>query len=373
MQQLTLFLCGDVMTGRGVDQILPHPSRPDLYEPDLESALEYVELAERASGKIERPVDFGYVFGDALDELERRRPDARIVNLETAVTTHDRPWPGKSIHYRMHPRNAPCLTAAKLDCCVLANNHVLDWGRPGLEETLAVLRRAGLPTAGAGRNAAEAAAPAEIACAGAGRVLVFALATASAGVPRDWAAGPSHSGVSWCAEPSPREVDALAEQVRARKQAGDVAVLSIHWGDNFGWEVAAPHRAFAHQLIDQAGIDLVHGHSSHHARGIEVYREKLILYGCGDLLNDYEGIGGHEAWRPDLSLMYFPVLDATSGRLLRLELVPTRVRRMRIERARGRDATWLAGTLTREGAALGTRAELLPDDTLALRWSIMGR
>jgi poly-gamma-glutamate synthesis protein (capsule biosynthesis protein) len=150
-------------------------------------------------------------------------------------------------------------------------------------------------------------------------------------------------------------------------------VLSIHWGDNFGWEVAAPHRAFAHQLIDRAGIDLVHGHSSHHARGIEVYREKLILYGCGDLLNDYEGIGGHEAWRPDLSLMYFPVLDATSGRLLRLELVPTRVRRMRIERARGRDATWLAGTLTREGAALGTRAELLPDDTLALRWSIMGR
>jgi hypothetical protein len=43
------------------------------------------------------------------------------------------------INYRMSPENAPCLTAAGLDCCVLANNHVLDWGPAGLIETLDVL------------------------------------------------------------------------------------------------------------------------------------------------------------------------------------------------------------------------------------------
>ena len=84
---VTLFLCGDVMTGRGIDQILPQPSAPHLHEPYVRSALEYVRLAERASGPIARPVDFAYVWGDALDEFERVRPDARVVNLETAVTT----------------------------------------------------------------------------------------------------------------------------------------------------------------------------------------------------------------------------------------------------------------------------------------------
>ncbi len=72
-----LFLCGDVMLGRGIDQILPHPADPRLYEPHVVSALTYVELAERVNGAIPRPVDFSYVWGDAIAELERLRPDAR--------------------------------------------------------------------------------------------------------------------------------------------------------------------------------------------------------------------------------------------------------------------------------------------------------
>jgi len=168
---VTLFLCGDVMTGRGIDQILPHPSKPQLYEPYMRSALGYVEIAERATGPIRRPVDFPYVWGDALAELDRVRPDARIINLETAVTAAEDAWPGKGIHYRMHPANVPCISAAKIDCCVLANNHVLDWGYRGLAETLDALRGAGMRTAGAGRDEAEAAAPAAIELPGKGRVL----------------------------------------------------------------------------------------------------------------------------------------------------------------------------------------------------------
>ena len=122
----TLFLYGDVMTGRGIDQILPHPSQPQLFEPYVRSALGYVELAEEKGGPLPRSVDFAYVWGDALRELDRLRPHARIVNLETAVTVAEDAWPGKGIHYRMHPGNVGCLSAAAIDCCVLANNHVLD-------------------------------------------------------------------------------------------------------------------------------------------------------------------------------------------------------------------------------------------------------
>jgi hypothetical protein len=86
---VTLFLGGDVMTGRGIDQISPHPSQPDFFEPYVRSAVEYAELAERTSGRIASPVAFDYVWGDALDGLDRVRPNARIVNLETAVMTSD--------------------------------------------------------------------------------------------------------------------------------------------------------------------------------------------------------------------------------------------------------------------------------------------
>ncbi|MCC6610515.1 MAG: CapA family protein [Burkholderiales bacterium] len=365
---VTLFLSGDVMAGRGIDQILPHPSVPHLFEPYVRSALGYVALAERSAGPIARPVEFAYVWGDALAELERVRPDARIVNLETAVTTSEDAWPGKGIHYRMHPGNVPCLSAAKIDCCTLANNHVLDWGRRGLAETLATLRAAGIRTAGAGRNADEAAAPASIALPGGGRVLVFAYGLESSGIGAAWAAGRDRAGVSFLPNFSMRTVDEIARSVRAAKSEGDIVVASIHWGGNWGYAIPRAERAFAHALVEGAAVDVVHGHSSHHPKGIEVHRDKLILYGCGDFLNDYEGIGGYESYRADLTLMYFPTLDAASGRLVRLGLTPMQIRRLRLNRAADADTRWLETMLSRECGTPGTRVEREAANSFVLHW-----
>ncbi len=92
---ITLFMCGDVMTGRGIDQVLAHPSDPTLHGPYLKSALGYVKLAETANGPIDYPVPFSYAWGDAIKELDRRAPDVRIVNLETSITTSNDFWEGK--------------------------------------------------------------------------------------------------------------------------------------------------------------------------------------------------------------------------------------------------------------------------------------
>lgn len=366
---VTLFFAGDVMTGRGIDQILPHPAKPHLFEPYMRSALGYVHIAERRAGPIKRPADYAYVWGDALEELERIRPVARIINLETAITEAEDPWPGKLIHYRMHPANARCLAVAKIDCCALANNHVLDWGYHGLTQTIDTLRGIGVRTAGAGRDEAEAAAPAVLELAAGGRVLVFAFGMEDAGVPRDWAATQYRAGVNFLSELSPQASEAIARQVNAVKRAGDIAVVSIHWGGNWGYSVAAEQRRFAHRLIETAGVDVVHGHSSHHPKGIEVYRDRPILYGCGDLLNDYEGIEGHESYRPDLALMYFPSFAAATGALERFRLTPTRIRRFRVNRALEEDARWLLETLNREGRPFGTRVKRQADETFALHWT----
>ncbi|MBS1188838.1 MAG: poly-gamma-glutamate biosynthesis protein [Rhodocyclaceae bacterium] len=361
----TLFLCGDVMTGRGIDQILAHPGRPELFEPYVHWAPDYVELAERESGKIAFPVDDAYIWGDALAVLDEFRPSARIINLETAVTASDEPWPGKSIHYRMHPANIGALAAARPDCCVLANNHVLDWGRRGLEETLETLAAAGLPWAGAGRNRAEAEAPACIPL-GDRRLLVFAYGVESSGVPPEWAATDERSGVTWLADLSPEALATILATVAAHRKTGDLVAASIHWGGNWRYAVTRQERHFAHQLVD-GGVDLVHGHSSHHPKGIEVYRDRLVIYGCGDFLNDYEGIGSYRSYRPDLALMYFPILDGASGRLLQLSLVPMRISRLSVNRAPEEGVAWLQGMLDREGLPFGTRVDR-SRDRLVLRW-----
>ena len=359
---VTLFLCGDVMTGRGIDQVLPHPSDPRIYESYAKTALDYVRLAESKNGSITKPVEYAYIWGAALGELERRAPDVRVINLETSVTKHDEPAP-KGINYRMSPENVPCITVAGIDCCVLANNHVLDWGRAGCLETLDTLHAARIKASGAGRDATQAASPAIIPTAQ-GRVLVFGFGSVTSGIPRAWAATAAKPGINVLRDLSDHAARHIAQQVRAARRDNDIVVASIHWGGNWGYQIPSEQRAFAHKLIDDASVDIVHGHSSHHAKGIEIYREKLILYGCGDFINDYEGISGHRSYRGDLALMYFPTIDTATRKLVRLELTPLQMKRFQLQRATRKDAAWLRNTLAREGRALGTTVTLTEDNNL---------
>jgi poly-gamma-glutamate synthesis protein (capsule biosynthesis protein) len=356
------------MIGRGVDQLLPDPCAPTLHESYVKNANDYVDLAMRASGQILRPASLGYPWGEMREELDAVGADARIVNLETALTRSDDPWPGKAVHYRSSPENARMLTAAAVDCCTLANNHVLDWGRAGLKETVTTLDGLGVRHSGAGSDLHGAEAPAVIDLDGGAKALVFSFATASSGVRESWAATGERAGVALLEDLSERTSSRIAEQMQSHKRDGDVAIVSIHWGGNWGFEVPDRQRAFARRLIETAGVDVVHGHSSHHVKGIEVYGGRPILYGCGDFLSDYEGISGYEAFRGDLGLLYFVMLDRYDGRLTRLLMTPTRVRRLQVARAGSEDARWLIDTLNRECRQFGTSVVPAGEGRLQLEW-----
>lgn len=364
---VTLFLCGDVMLGRGIDQVLRQPSEPELHEPFIEDARDYVRLAEERNGPIPRGVGFDYVWGDALEELARAAPDARIINLETSVTRSDE-WLSKGINYRLHPDNVRTLNAASIDCCILSNNHVLDYGRRGLLETLDTLHAAGLATAGAGRNVVEARAPAALHIGARARLLVIGIGFSTSGIPRDWRATKDTPGVNLLEESPEVAAARISHELAKIRRPNDLLIASVHWGDNWGFRIPDDQRRFARALIDYARADVIHGHSSHHAKAIEVYRDKLVLYGCGDFLNDYEGIRGHEGYRSDLSLMYFVKVDPGSGTLRELRMKAFHTRRFRLERASEADASWLRNTLDREGAPLGTGVEMNAEGTLQLKW-----
>ncbi|MER7015462.1 CapA family protein [Saccharopolyspora sp. NPDC000359] len=349
---MKLFLCGDVMPARGVDQILPHPGDPALHEPHLRDARSYVAAAEARNGPIRRPVGFAWPWGSALRAIEEAAPDVRVINLESSITRDGHFAADKGLHYRMAPDNVDCLRVARPDVCSLANNHVLDFGREGLVDTLDALSRAGLRWVGAGRDAAEAKRPVLVGTPR-GRVAVFGCGTASSGIPSSWAATSRRPGVHFLPDLSDRRATELAAEIREQTRPGDIVVASLHWGTNWQYHVPAEQVRFAHRLID-GGVHVVHGHSSHHPQPIEVYRGKLVLHGCGDLIDDYEGIAGYECYRDDLRLLFFATLTPT-GDLADLRMLPMQARRMRLHPASTTDAEWLRTTLTRVSADFGTK------------------
>ena len=365
---ITLFLGGDVMCGRGIDQVLPHPGDPVLYEPYLRDARGYVEIAEAAHGPIPRPLDYAAVWGATLPELARVAPGARIINLETAITTSPDYWPDKGINYRMHPANSPFLTAARIDLCGLANNHVLDWGRAGLQETLHTLRQAGLRTAGAGPDAEGALAPAVLPLAGGARLLLFAWATPDSGVPGAWRAQARRPGIALLPGLDEASAQEVAAQVARWRQPGDRVLVSMHWGGNWGVEVPQPHQQFSRRLVELEAADLVHGHSSHHPRPLEVYRGRLILYGCGDLINDYEGIGAVGRLDPSAVCLYFVQLERGSGAVRQVDIVPMQLQRLQLRHADAAARRGLQSLLESAGPGWSTRLQTQDDGSWRLRW-----
>jgi poly-gamma-glutamate synthesis protein (capsule biosynthesis protein) len=359
---VSLFLCGDVMLGRGVDQILAHPGDPLLHELAATDARVYVDVAEAINGPIPAPVDDTWPWGDVLPLLDAYAPQIRIVNLETAVTSGDGFAPDKAIHYRMSPANAGCLAACRPDAVVLANNHVLDFGPAGLTDTLNTLAAWDIATVGAGCDEIAAWTPVRIPTR-LGGVLLLAAADRSCGVASSWAATAQRPGVAFLPVFGQHTAAQIANRLREVRQPGDLALVSIHWGTNWGYEIRPEQAQFAHWLID-AGVDLVYGHSSHHPRPVEIYRDKLILYGCGDLINDYEGISGHSAYRPDLRVAYLVTLDASNGTLVDARLVPMRACKMSLQRAAIDDCRWLQTTLA--DLSIGCRLSLDGDGAILL-------
>ena len=143
-------------------------------------------------------------------------------------------------------------------------------------------------------------------------------------------------------------------------------VVSIHWGSSWGYDVGPDQVRFPRRLIG-GGVGLIDGHASHHPRPVEVFGGKLVLSGCGDGINDDEGVAGHERYRGDLRLLYFASLRPGTGTLAVLRMAPVQARKRRLRRAAQAGARWPGTVLERAGSRLGSLADLQPDGLLALR------
>ena len=326
-----LFLAGDFMPARGVDCVLPHAlddARAALRETCCRHAREYVQLALRASTLSSAPKHtFTSVLGDLLIEKRSRAPCFSMVNLETALTsTSDDFWP-KPVCYRASEKNGiGLLETLGVDAVTIANNHALDFSLRGFKDTVRALEASEtLDFVGGGTNVDEAFQWKRF------RSGISALGVCfeNSGVPLEWRATTNAPGLALVADDD--DLRRLFSTVREEKRLhpSSTIVVSCHWGSNWGWHVTPKIENIAKRLVE-SGCDVVHGHSSHHPRRCELYENKLIMYGCGELLNDYEGIGDHEEFPAskfagDLRFAYFPELDGSARRAFaRMDIVVLR-------------------------------------------------
>ena len=298
-----IMLSGDVMLGRGIDSILPNPLPDVIKERNMNKSSGYRELAEKKCGCKIGKVNFDYIWGDLLKVDAIMEPDFRIINLETTVTQSYQFDP-KGINYRMNPKNLKVFDSFKIDAAILSNNHALDFKLDGLKKTQQNLKHHKINYIGTGLLD-ECQTPLIISRNGF-RVILFAAAD-HPNIP-NWKATHSNFGI-WVIDLSnPKFVsDIINKHLESiNPQYTDIIILSLHWGSNWSYKIK-DRDIFGKFILDNTKVQIIHGHSSHHIQQIVHYNNKVILYGCGDLLNDYEGITNPDntKYHPNINAIYY--------------------------------------------------------------------
>ena len=353
-RRISINFVGDVMLGRLIDQLFPahvnEPSEARIISSFLKSNPHLRQYNPESP------------WGDALPLFNGS--DFNIVNLETSVTTSSRKWPNKVFNYRMHPENIHALNLANVSYAGSANNHTLDFSEEGLRDTVEALGKAGVAFAGAGLSQEEAAAPALICLATSleshdhSKVPVLRI-WAAADHPSEWSGLPGFGFLDY----TPRTRRRLKSLITETSGLDSVSssclrVFSVHWGPNYSWHPSEDIISLAHFLIDECGIDIIHGHSSHHIQGVEIYKGKLIIYGCGDFVDDYALT---PEYRNDLSAVWRlnVIEDDLRLELDKLEIFPTRIKTFQAQRlmANEPDFVWFRKKLGTLCTELGTTVE----------------
>ncbi len=285
-----------------------------------------------------RQAGYTYPWGNMRTLLQSN--DLNIVNLETTLTMSTQKVP-KVFNYKADPTHVQALKEVNITLVNLANNHVLDFGPSGLQETLDTLDGAGIAHVGAGVNQAKAHAPVIVEKNGI-RIGVLGYTDNEPG----WQAKENKPGTAYV---HIGDIGAVRREIEALRKKVDLLIVSLHIGPNM---VNAPSQEiidFCHGLID-LGVDIIHGHSAHVVQGIELYKGKLIMYDTGDFVDDY---AVDPILRNDLSFLFVVTADKDGVRDIRL--IPVRIKNMQVNRAKGDDVSTVIETMQELSQAFGTK------------------
>lgn len=229
-----------------------------------------------------RGTDYLYPFTEVRSILEQG--DIVFANLEHPLTERTESLDAKSkIVLKAQPEAVYGLTFAGLNVVSLANNHIMDYYKGGLSDTLKVLKTNQILHAGAGENLQQAREPAILEKNGV-RVGMLAYTEMAEVVhpgnpPIKFAADAGRAGVA------PLRLDWIEEDIRTLREMVDILIISLHWGTEDSYEVTPKQVQMAHKICD-LGADIILGHHPHRFQGIEIYNGKPIVYSLGNFIFD---------------------------------------------------------------------------------------
>ena len=202
--------------------------------------------------------------------------DLSMVNLETAITTRGDPVAGKNFHFRSPPASFAALRAAGVDVVNMANNHALDYGPVGMQDTFDAIKASRLPVVGIGHNAAEAYRPYRTVVKGQ-RIAIFgALDWLEPGLIPAWSATETQPGVAFSIDRT-----RLVAAVRAVRSDVDTLVVFLHWGTEQTHCASREQQDLAQTLL-AAGADIIVGSHAHRVFGAGRVGTSLVAYGLGN-------------------------------------------------------------------------------------------
>ena len=311
---------------------------------------------------------FSYIWGNTLDII--KKADFSLINLECCISSRGQKWNKtfKVFHFRGKPEAINVLTSAAINYTSLANNHVLDYDKEALLDTITLLDTNNIVHSGAGKTIREAMEPAimkkkfnscDINSIYDNNKKNNSFDTITIGVisltdnEPQWEATTNSAGINYIPLilDSEKYLYRLKNCIEKTKKQSDLVIVSSHIGPHFREKPSEKYINFAHKVIE-FGADVYWGHSNHMPQGIEIYRSsssnnKIIMYDCGEFIDDY-AIDSN--YRNDLSFIFLVHLNIdtislkpsnnneTSAHsigniLLRnsiIELIPTKINNFRV-------------------------------------------
>ena len=202
--------------------------------------------------------------------------DLAMVNLETAITVRGVPVAGKNFHFRSPAVAFAALRAAGVDVVNMANNHALDYGPVGMQDTFDAIKSSKLPVIGLGHNAAEAYRPYRTVIKGQRIAILGALDWLEPALIPTWSATETQPGVAFSIDRT-----RLVAAVRAVRPEVDTLVVFLHWGTEQTHCASREQQDLAQTLLG-AGADIIVGSHAHRVFGAGRVGASLVAYGLGN-------------------------------------------------------------------------------------------
>jgi len=214
-----------------------------------------------------------------------------------------------------------------------------------------VLQNAHISYAGAGNTLDEAIRPAIFLI----KNITIGMIGATDNEPH-WVAGPQKPGIFYI---NFNNISVLKDAVQKLRNKVDIIVVSLHWGPNWAERPSEQFIKVAHELID-TGADIIHGHSAHIFQGIEIYKEKVIMYSTGDFVDDY-AVDSH--LRNDRSFLFNIIVEY--GKIREIQLIPTLINNFQVNKAPSSDAKVSLDRMRMLSKELGT--EITADGKIIIK------